>query len=89
MILKRQEYDEDNRLVTTWTAGIAAAERSWSDDWQSDVLLVRFEKDSPAHELGPIVLDGRNQGVYLCNDDGKTIDLIRRLRPVVREGGDE
>lgn len=79
MILKWEQYDEKNRLITKWLPNVVSATRQYSDDWQSDVLDVHFAKDE-ATEPGFIVLDGRNQGVYLCNDDGKTVDVLRRLQ---------
>lgn len=82
MILKRQEYDMHNRIVTTWTPNVQRVTRYFDDDWQSDVLHVYFDKESA--EPGVIVLD-RNCGVYLTNDEGKTVEVIRRLQDPVRE----
>jgi len=86
MILKRQEYDEQNRITTSWLPGVRYATLEWSDEFENDVLKVYVGKELT--EPTPIVLRD-NCGVYLCNDDGKTVEVLRRLRPVVREGDEE
>ena len=82
MIVKRQEYDGANRIVTSWTPNVRYAEMHWDDDWKSDILKVYYGKEQA--EPSCIPLD-RNCGVYLCNDEGKTIEVLRRLQPPTRE----
>ena len=79
MIVKRQSYDEHARLETRWTPNVTSAEVVWDDEWQSDVLRVHIaaENPNPCDEL--VVLD-RGEGVYLCNDEGKTVEVLSRLR---------
>lgn len=83
MIVKRQEYDENYRLVTTWAPNVVAARVEFDDRWKSDVLHVYYGKDATLTDE-VIVLD-RNCGMYLCNDEGKTIEVIRRLQHPTRE----
>lgn len=82
MILKRQTYDDNGRLATTWAPGVTRVERVFDEDWESDVLRVSFGKDS-AQPTGVIVLE-RGEGVYLCSDEGKTIEVLSRLQPPTR-----
>jgi hypothetical protein len=82
MILKRQIYDDKGRITTTWASGITRAERAFDKDWESDVLRVSFGKDS-GQQTGVIVLE-KGEGVYLCNDEGKTIEVLSRPQPPTR-----
>ena len=82
MILKREYFDDRNRLVTTWTPNVISVTRYFNDDWQSEALQVYFGKDNT--DPGVIPLDG-NCGVYLTNDEGKTVEVIRRLQNPERE----
>jgi len=75
MILKRQSYDAQHRLVTNWSPGVTFASRLYDDDWQSDVIELRYA-DPPTTER--VLLD-RGEGVYLCNDEGRTIEVLSRL----------
>ena len=77
MLLKRQEYDDKGRTVTSWAPNIRYAELHWDDDFEAQVLKVYHGKEQA--EPSCIVLHD-NCGVYLCNDDGKTIEVLRRLR---------
>jgi len=81
MILKRQAYDDQHRLVTNWTSNIESASRHFDDDWQADVLEMHFPGDKTSEK---IVLE-QGEGVYLCNDAGKTIEVLSRLSKPVRE----
>ena len=81
MILKRQAYDEQHRLTTSWTPNIESASRYFDDDWRADVLELRFPGDKASEK---IVLE-KGEGVYLCNDAGKTIEVLSRLSKPVRE----
>jgi len=82
MILKRQNFDDKGRLVTTWTPGVISASRNYDERWQSDVLWVYFGKESSLPS-DMIVLE-KDEGVYLCNDEGKTIEVLSRLQPQPR-----
>lgn len=77
MILKQQEYDGFNHIVTSWTPNISYAELVWDDSFKSDVLRVFKAKEQT--EPSCIILD-RNCGVYLCNDEGKTIEVLHRIQ---------
>ena len=81
MILKRQSYDDKHRLETRWVPNVESAEVVWSDEWESEVLRIHIacENPNPCDELELIVLD-RGEGVYLCNDEGKTVEVISRLQ---------
>jgi len=82
MIVKRQEYDGSNRIVTSWTPNVRYAEAHWDDEWECEVLKVYHGKEQT--EPSNILLRS-NCGVYLCNDEGKTIEVLRRLQPITRE----
>lgn len=82
MILKRQDLDEQKRIVTSWLPNVRYATLEWNEDFQGDVLYVYIGKE--LSEPTPIVLHD-NCGVYLCNDEGKTIEVLRRLQPITRE----
>ena len=80
MILKRMYFDEKGRTVTSWTEGIVSASMYYSDDWKSYALSVAYRDEKcPANEPSPIVLH-EGEGVYLCNDSGKTVEVLSRLQ---------
>lgn len=83
MILKRQGRDTDGKIVTHWTAGIESALRCYDENWQQDVIETRFA-DGHAPER---VLLGRGEGVYLCSDEGRTIEVLSRLAPAAQSKG--
>jgi len=75
MILKQMNYDPNNHIVTRWTPDIAGAARFYDDDWKSDVIEVRLRGDHPAERV--VLRPG--EGVYLCNDEGRTVEVLSRL----------
>ena len=81
MILKTQNYDEQRRIVTSWLPNVRYAVKEWSEEFETDVLKVFIGKDQT--EPNHIVLHD-NCGVYLCNDEGKTIEVLSRLRDPAR-----
>jgi hypothetical protein len=80
MILKRETYDSKHRLETRWVPEIDSAVRYFDDDWQTDVIEMSFKSNRPAER---VILRG-DEGVYLCNDEGKTIEVLSRLRDPAR-----
>lgn len=78
MILKRQGRDESGRMITHWTPGIESALRCYDENWQTDVIETRFADGHPPER----VLLNRGEGVYLCSDEGRTIEVLSRLTPL-------
>jgi hypothetical protein len=74
MILKRVSYDDNHRLVTRWTPEITGAARLYDENWNDEVIEVYF-KDQPLERV--VIHEG--DGVYLCNDEGRTIEVLSRL----------
>ena len=76
MLLKRQSYDNDHRMVTVWAANVSSAIRRYDEHWQADVIDLRFGDGHPNES----VLLNRGEGVYLCSDSGRTIEVLSRLK---------
>ena len=74
MILKIETIGEGNRLETVWIPGIAQVRRRYDTDWQREVLDLTFADGSPAETQA--IADGA--GMYLCNDNGGTIEVLAR-----------
>lgn len=79
MIAKIESYDAQRRLVTRWTPGVTSAKRYFDDDFQAEAVELKFAGDASSEIL---TITGKD-GIYLCNDDGKTIDIISRLKHTV------
>ena len=75
MILKRMGYDDTGRTVTYWTPNVESAVRLWDEAWQCYVIETHFKGGPIQGER--VLLDGK-EGVYLCNDEGKTIEVLCR-----------
>ena len=75
MILKQMHYDDKNKIVTYWTEGIASASMTYDEHWQANVLTMRFKGEKDPENL--VIHDG--DGVYLCNDEGRTVEVLSRL----------
>ena len=82
MILKQMYLDDGTpaRVRTRWTAGVIGAELGYDEDWQGMVLTVRFKGDKEPLRL--LVRDG--DGLFLCGDEGKTIEVLSRLHVPVQ-----
>ena len=84
MILKHMYYDpkeEIPHVVTEWTEGVVSASMAFDENWQAPVLSLRFKGEKDVINL--IVKEG--DGLFLCNDEGKTIEVLSRLHTPVRE----
>ena len=77
MILKIEAYDSQYRIETNWIPDIGSVRRFYSDELQSDALRIRFTSDSIPPEIHRIT---GADGIYLCNDEGKTVEVISRLK---------
>ena len=80
MILKRMYYDPAENIphphvVTDWTEGVIGASLAYDENWQSSVLTLRFKGEKEPVNL--VVHEG--EGLYLCNDEGRTVEVISRL----------
>ena len=77
MILKHMFYTPEDpiHVQTEWTEGVTGANLFYDENWQAPVLSLRFKGEKDAINL--IVKDG--EGLYLCNDEGKTIEVLSRL----------
>ena len=80
MILKRVYFDENKHTVTHWTPYVTSAARFYDENWQADVVEMYFKGDHPAERVN--LHEG--EGVYLCNDEGKTIEVLSRLQETIR-----
>ena len=84
MILKHMCYDPEaatNHVVTEWTEGVIGATLAYDENWQAPVLSLKFKGEKDVINL--IVKEG--DGLYLCNDEGKTVEVISRLHTPVKE----
>lgn len=79
MILKIETFDDQHRIETLWTPEIKTARRYHDDDMQSDALKLTFADGTPPETH---LISGKD-GMYLCNDEGKTLEVISRLMRVV------
>ena len=75
MILKIEAYDDQHRVETLWTPGINTVRRYHDDNLQSDALRLTFTDGTPPETH---LISGKD-GMYLCNDEGKTLEVISRL----------
>ena len=76
MILKRMHYDAKGRLTTRWTPEITGAARFYDEDWKADVVEMTFKGDHPTERV--VIHPG--EGLYLCNDEGRTVEVLSRLQ---------
>ena len=85
MILKHMYYDPEEKevphVVTDWTEGVVGARMSFDENWQAPILSLRFKGEK--EPINFIVREG--DGMFLCNDEGKTIEVLSRLHTPVRE----
>ena len=74
MILKVVSFDEDT-AITTWEDGVLFAKCYYDPD-VGDNVLEYFKQD------GSIPLIVGDKRIYLCNDNGQTIEKITGLKIV-------
>lgn len=84
MILKHMYYDPEaksDHVITHWVEGVTGASLAYDENWQAPVLSLRFKGEKDPESV--IVREG--EGLYLCNDEGKTVEVISRLHTPVHE----
>lgn len=84
MILKHMFYDQELYKnpappITEWTEGVVSAVLAYDEGWMANVLSLRFKGEKDTINL--VVKEG--DGLYLCNDEGKTVEVISRLHTPV------
>ena len=79
MILKIESHDSQHRLETKWVPGITGANRCFDDNLGKEMLSVTFANGTV--ENRPI---NPGEGMYLCNDDGKTLEVLSRLNRTIK-----
>lgn len=80
MILKRMTVDDKNRIVTHWAPDVESATRLYDEEWQCEAVELHFRDGHPKERV--LLHDG--EGVYLCNDEGRTVEVLSRLRDPAR-----
>lgn len=74
MILKTEAMDAQNRVVRRWVQGVTKAEQYFDDTLQTECVRLSFS-DGVSER---VPLRG-GDGVYLCNDNGDTLEVLSRL----------
>ena len=76
MIIKRERLAANGRKEIDWLANVTSAHLS-----AETPPVLTAERYDPVEELSSTtyIRVQRGEGVYVCSDDGRTVDIVSRL----------